>query len=104
MPVRQFQQRQSSEHEALADELAEEWLAPQSSKSEPVILEQTVPGQGLAHVYVVWGKWAHLDLTKRSEIIMEAAERKFTGEEVDRISLALGLTPEQADRQGIVWR
>jgi hypothetical protein len=104
MPVKQYQQYQTSEHASLAAALAAEWINPQPAISEPVILEETVRGQGVAHVYVVWSKWADLDGVERSEIIMEAAEKKFSPDEVLNISIAMGLTPIEADRLHIEWR
>ena len=104
MPVKQYQQHQTSEHAALAAALAAEWITPQPNNPEPVILEETVRGQGIAHVYVVWSEWADLDGVERSEIIMEAAEKKFSPDDVLNISIAMGLTPIEADRLHIDWR
>jgi hypothetical protein len=40
----------------------------------------------------------------RGEVIMDAAERIKPIPDVLKITIALGLTPEEADRFGIKWR
>jgi hypothetical protein len=104
MPVRRYKQNTTTEHETLAADLASEWLMLDSNNSEPVIVEETGVDGALAHVYVVWGRWSHMDMTERSEIIMEAARTILKPEQVDDITLAMGLIPEEADRLRIAWR
>ena len=101
MPVRSLNSTRSQEHEALVQELVTEWNDPQSPHSEPVILEERGRGNVLAHVYVVWSKWAHVDRVERSEIIMDAAERRLPVDQVLNITIAMGLTPDEAQRLGI---
>lgn len=56
------------------------------------------------HVYVVWSEWAHLGREERGEIIMDAAEKVKLPPDLQRITIAMGLTPDEADRFGIRWR
>jgi hypothetical protein len=103
MPVRQIAPARSSEHHTLVDELAAEWGAAQSANAEPVILEERERGGRLVHVYVVWSKWRHMDRVERSEIIMEAAEKHLPQDQVLNVSIAMGLTPDEASRFGLKY-
>lgn len=102
MPVREIHPARSPEREALVRELLAEWSYP-TANPEPVVLEQFGPDHKLVHVYVVWDKWRQLDGVERSEIIMEAAEKRAPREYLN-VTIAMGLTPEEADRFGIKWR
>lgn len=104
MPVKQITPTRSSQHDALVHELLGEWRQPNAQASEPVILEEAGPNRRVAHLYVIWGKWAHLDRVERSEIIMDAAEKKLSQPDLLEITIAMGLTPDEADRLGIQWR
>lgn len=101
MPVRQITPTRSRDHDALVGELAAEWMTP-SGNPEPIILEERGRDRKLVHVYVVWGKWQHLERIERSEIIMDAAEKKLSPDDVLNISIAMGLTPDEAKRMGLV--
>lgn len=104
MPVRQYTPNRSANHVQLVDELAAEWSKATSNAAEPVILEETAPRGGATHVYVVWGQWSQLGREERGEIIMDAAEKVKSQTDVQRITIAMGLTPDEADRFGIKWR
>jgi hypothetical protein len=101
MPVKAFQQVRSVEHHQLVDELYAEWTRPSPDAVEPVILEEAGRNKKLVHLYVIWSKWAHIDRIERSEIIIEAAEKKLPQNEWLEISIAMGLTPEEARQMGI---
>ena len=104
MPLRQFTPTRSSDQAQLVDRLSQEWRSPDPVAPEPVILEERNPKGGLIHVYVVWSDWAHLDRVKRGEVIMDAAEKVKPLAETLNITIAMGLTPDEADRFGIKWR
>lgn len=104
MPVKQIVPSRSVEHDALVSELLAEWKNPNGQAAEPVILEEAGPSRKLSHLYVIWSKWAHVDRVERSEVIMDAAERKLSPPDVLEITIAMGLTAEEADRLGIQWR
>ena len=101
MPVRQIGPIRYANHDALVQELLDEWNNPNASRAEPVILEEPAPGAKIAHVYVIWSKWEQLDRLERSEIIMEAAQRRFPPHELANISIAMGLTSQEAQRFGL---
>jgi hypothetical protein len=103
MPVRRFTPTRSPIQSQLANQLATEWESSGSTASEPVILEEQDARGDLVHVYVVWSDWAQLDREKRGEIIMEAAELAKP-DQVSKITIAMGLTPDEADRFNLKWR
>ena len=104
MPVRQYVANQPPELTKLVKRLAKEWQSANSTAREPVILEERNRKGDVEHVYVIWGDWAHLDRTLRGEIIMDAAEIKFAPNDLQSITIAMGLTPDEADRFGLKWR
>jgi len=56
------------------------------------------------HIYVVWDEWQELTQTERSEIIMDVVDN-LAGEdrlpENSPVTVAMGLTAEEAKRMGI---
>ena len=104
MPVRQLRNRQSRDHQTLVQQLITEWRNPQLTAAEPVILEEFNNAGALAHVYVVWSAWEDVDRAERGEIIMEAAEARFGSADIEEITIAMGLTPAEADRLNLAWR
>ena len=104
MPVRQLRPRQSPNHQALVSSLVDEWKQQDSQAAEPVILEEFNNAGDLIHVYVVWDVWRDMDRTERGEIIMEAAEQRYGHPDVDYVTIAMGLTPREADQMDIDWR
>ena len=91
----------TNERQQLVRELASEWLKPQPGAVEPQIaLERTADGKPL-HVYVVWSKWEHIDRVERSEIIMDAALAVLPPDDTYSITIAMGLTPAEANRMGL---
>ncbi len=101
MPVKTLTQARPQKYRALVDELFGEWAHPNPAVNEPLILEEKDRGNKLVHVYVVWSKWAALDGIDRSDIIMEAAGKKLTQTDLLEITVAMGLTPDEAQRMGI---
>lgn len=88
----------------LVDRLAAEWRNPTPNAPEPVILEEANSQGEIVHVYVVWSDWSQLDRVQRGEVIMDAAEKVKPLADVSKITIAMGLTPEEADRFGVKWR
>jgi hypothetical protein len=104
MPVRQYVANRPPAQTKLIKQLAKEWRSANSTAKEPVILEEPNRKGEVEHVYVVWGAWAHLDRTLRGEIIMDAAEIVKPKADLVKITIAMGLTPDEADRFGVNWR
>jgi hypothetical protein len=89
--------------EALRDELTNGVDNPGS----PVILEERSPLSSNVGVTVVWERWQTVPLDQRSAIILEAYRRAGLAQPTSDfplgISLALGLTPDEANRLGIQY-
>jgi hypothetical protein len=105
VPVRQFKYKatRSADHDDLVKRLAHEWAKKTASTAtEPVILEEKKDGV-VIHVYVVWSDWAELDREQRGDVIMEAAERVIKLPGILDITIAMGLTPDEADRFKLKW-
>ena len=102
MPVKAFIPIHPRKYEKLVDELYDEWQNPNPLAQEPLILEERDRNGHLVHVYVVWSKWAQLDGIDRSEIIMDAAEKKLSPPDLLEITIAMGLTQDEGKRMGII--
>ncbi len=104
MPVRQLRPQRSSNYQTLVQQLADEWKTPNTAVAEPAILEEFNNAGDLAHVYVVWSQLEFIDRVERGEIIMDAAEAKYGKSKVGSITIAMGLTPAEAQQMGIQWQ
>lgn len=99
MPVREYKPGRTAQYDELVRELAAEWA--QSRGSEPVIYEERDRQGKLMHVYVVWSRWHDIDRAQRSEIIMDAAQKRLPESEWLNITIAMGLEPDEARHLGL---
>jgi len=80
----------------------EEWRDPKESGQPLIIIEGYLNEP--THVYVIWDQWRGMNQAERSEIIMDALEG-LDGEHriqnLDLVTVAMGLTAEEARRMGI---
>jgi len=88
----------------LLAQLEQEWRIPDPAANEPVIIETSDvlrPQQTPTRLYVVWSDWRDLTQRRRSEMIMDAyiAVRGRTA--ALNVTLAMGVTPDEAERMGI---
>ncbi len=104
MPVREFKRELPLEYGTLVDGVVAEWRSPQSTNSEPVILTERRRDGKIEHVYVIWSKWDKIERVQRSEAVMDAVEKVLLADEVLNVTIAMGLTPDEADRLGLKWR
>jgi hypothetical protein len=83
--------------EQLLERLLQEWRAQQAGEGEPLIIEEAPrSGDRPNHLYVVWSEWDDLTPIERSRLIMQAYE-KYRGRDVaNSVTLAMGLTPDEA--------
>jgi hypothetical protein len=94
-----------AEREQLVKQLAQE-LARQGVVGEPLIFENRVhPSGKLFFAVVVWSAWRDVPARQRSAIILDAYRRFDQSRGPDaakapHLSMATGLTWEEADRQG----
>ncbi|MCA9410187.1 MAG: hypothetical protein KC917_06940 [Candidatus Omnitrophica bacterium] len=85
----------------LKQSLVDEWRNPHSDTLQPLIAEEGGgPGQPI-HLYIIWDEWAYLDAQDRSEIIMDAYQEVSSPEKVLEVTLAMGMTREEAERMGL---
>lgn len=106
MPLARIVHRSDPRHQSLRERLIQEWTAPNSSATEPIIIEEGSLSVGqtfTVHLYVIWSEWADLDQTERSEIIMDACEQVQGRDFALNVTVAMGLTAKEAERMGIEY-
>jgi hypothetical protein len=103
MPIKHRLQRTAPASAAeLTRMLMNEWSKPKK-EGQPVIVLEGGKGQP-QHIYVIWDQWQALDQTQRSEIIMDVVEHlggKHAIPDLSLVTVAMGLTSEEAKRMGI---
>ena len=104
MPVRTFRKKLHPHVSDLVDRLAAEWKAKKSKAAQPIILEEKGRGPSPTHIYVIWDDWADLSQVERSEIILDAFEKRYGFDKDFNVTVAMGLLPVEADRLGIEYR
>ena len=103
MPVARIVNKQrKTQQETLMELLLREWRAQRTGSGEPLIIEESpLRGELPNHLYVVWSEWGDLTPLERSKLILQAYE-KFKGREItSRVTLAMGLSPDEAEKIGI---
>ena len=102
MPVKKLvRSGPSPTGQALLIRLVDEWQRP---AQQPIIIEEG-GGQGQpVQLYVVWDDWAPLRSIERSEVIMDAYEQVRGRAGTTNVSVAMGLTPIEAERLGIRYQ
>ena len=105
MPIKRLVRIPSSATAAaLKDRLLNEWRSPDPNARQPIILEEPARTSEPTHVYVIWDDWSDLDQVERSEIIMDAFEDRYGKDRACNVTVALGLTPAEAERMGIGYQ
>ncbi len=86
---------------SLVDDLASVLRSAQPNARQPLISENQIAQTKSVHVAVIWDKWKDLSPTERSEVILNACTRagRFRN---STITLAMGLTGEEALRRGFL--
>jgi len=88
-------------HDKLVKRLAQELRSP-GDDVQPLILEQHIEGTGSRHVHVIWDTWSDLSDEQRSAIIDEAYSQTEGAKAASRITLASGVTPDEAVVLGLL--
>jgi hypothetical protein len=100
MPVRTSLQRHELPQEAdLRNELIAELRTPRDAGEPDIVIEE--PGPGTVHLFVKWARWNGLEQTVRSRIILDAYSAVKGDQEALKVTVAMGLTPSEAERMGI---
>ncbi len=93
-----LRQAEDENVEALQQRLAEEFQHPADEYSAPFINIER-PGNR-THLLVVWDDWQNLNQQDRSSLILRAYEAAEGLESAREVSVAMGLTQEEAKRLG----
>ncbi len=113
MPTGYFVRKDAEKIEALTQRLRDEWspVGPPHDLfgDRPVIRSEKLPAKFDAmrsplHLYVIWNEWADLPQQTRSEIIMDAYEATQETPNIVRVTLAMGLTQDEAQKMGLQYK
>jgi hypothetical protein len=88
-------------HTMLVDELCRHLGNDPNLPAMPRIVEADDRISKNMHVYVLWDAWDSVSERERSEIILESYEKSRGTQEMLRISVAMGVTPLDAQRLGL---
>lgn len=100
MPVITRTSRTPATDQELKNRLVAEWKDQDPKEPRPMIVQETDDSGVVVHVYVVWSEWGDLDQQARSEIITEAYWEAFDVKGL-ALTVAMGLTPEEAKRMNL---
>ena len=100
MPVVTRTSRRPATNQDLKNRLVAEWRNQNPTEPRPTIVQETDDQGVVVHVYVVWSAWGDLDQQARSEIITEAYWEVFDVQGL-ALTVAMGLTPEEANQMGV---
>ncbi len=100
MPVRALTRSDAPSEEDLKRTLLDEMQDAPQKTGEPDIIVDDRNGGGV-HIFVIWSKWSGLEQTIRSRIILDAYEAWKGEQETLRVTVSMGLTPEEAKAMGI---
>ena len=89
--------------QALEGQLHQEWNEPQPGTIEPVIIEESERQQSPSQLYVIWNEWKGMSQYDRSKIILNVYESLRGRDAALNVTLAMGVTPEEAERMGIEY-
>src|SRR5437762_1691625 len=85
----------SLKHERFVKKLVQEFTAS-SPNLQPLILEARVPSTKSRHVRVIWDAWKDLSDEHRSAVIVDAYTEAEGPEAAAEITIAEGVTPQEA--------
>jgi len=100
MPVRDtLRQHAVLGEEALRAELKAELDHPKDSGEPEIVIER--PNPATTHLFVIWSKWEDLEQMVRSRIILDAYGEAKGESEAVKVTVAMGLTQDEATRLGM---
>ena len=83
----------------IADELSRDSRA--ATPGVPEVYEEEQPYGDNLHVTVIWGKWSGVPVEERGAVILDAYEKAELSDQMRRITLAVGLTEEEAKKLNV---
>ena len=103
MPVaRVVNEQRKTQQEELLGRLFEEWARPKPEAREPLIIEEAPSrGERPNHLYVVWSDWGDSTPIERAKLVLQAYARLRGQDFANSVTLAMGLTPDEAEKMGI---
>ena len=105
MPVRNLSAKSFSyDDRMMVEKVVDEWQHPSDDCSKPIIVLENGDPNGPTHVYVLWDEWEGIPQLERSEIVMDACEQQLGLERSGRITIAMGLTKQEAERMKIRYQ
>jgi len=81
--------------DGIVEEMGRAERLPRPPGGPIVIREESAGVPRYSRWYVIWDQFLGLDPELRSEVILDAVERKFGKKEVLRSSMVMGLTPDE---------
>lgn len=101
MPVRtQLLAMQNEVLNQLCRELAEEFRNPKETGEPVVIVER--PTTSSIHLFIIWSRFDIVDGVARSTVVLSAFTEAEGDEAAQLVTVAIGLTPDEATAMGIV--
>lgn len=95
--LQRINQASADRHDQMTERLYQEWHAPQPGEGEPFIIEESPRLGGWPnHLYVIWSEWSDLSPLERSRMILQAYRQHHGLERTMIVTLAMGLTPDEA--------
>lgn len=80
-------------------------LVSSGSELQPLILEERIAATGSRHVHVIWDSWKNIPDEERSLVILEAYQQAGLADAAAEITIASGVTPEEAIVLGLLpWK
>lgn len=91
----------STECNEFVHKLVKELRSP-GKAVQPLIIEEPVPATKSRHVHVIWDAWKDLTGDQRAEIISDAYKQAEGEQAAAEITVASGLTAEEAQALGML--
>ena len=109
MPVHRYGLHSRHNREDLVEVIAKDLRAEMEGReikykppgSGPEIYIEWFEDSNRLHVHVIWSAWKDVPEIQRPAVILDAFDASGREGDRDRISVAMGLTPEEADLLGI---
>jgi len=102
--IKHPKQERVAEASELKEIIVHEWKNPTTEPDKPVIVIDEDAGRfGATHVTVIWDQWQGMTQRERAGIVMDACEEVLSNEELRDVTLAMGLTKDEADRMHIQY-